>query len=136
MRIEVATAPDSTTKEKGDLLESLATKFLETQGFEVTTQVRLTAGELDLLCNHKVSGKKIYVECKAHRGPLSSVPLTNILGKIEFHNYEEGWLVSTGALGKDAKGFTAEWEAKPPAKRAKLSIYYLNRPGYSGECFT
>lgn len=127
MKIEVATKHDATPKEKGDLLETLASDLLRAQSFSVTTQVRVTACELDLLCEHTVSGKTIYVECKAHRDALSANVLTNLLGTVTLKDYEEGWLISTGPLGKDAKGFLVEWEKKPPAQRSKLSIYTPER---------
>ncbi len=97
------------------------------QGYQVIKQVRITGCELDLLCKHEVSGKSIYVECKAHREPLSAVPLRTLLGTIDFNDYSEGWLISTGPLGKDASGFMVEWEIKPREKREKLSIYHPER---------
>lgn len=108
-------------------MESLSTQLLGVQGYNVSTQVRVTASELDLLCNHRVSGKTIYVECKAHREPLSANILKNLLGTVEFRDYSEGWLISTGPLCKDANGFVAEWEAKPRNRRERLSIYHPER---------
>ena len=127
MKIEVTTKPDATPKEKGDLLETLARDLLRSQSFSVTNQVRVTGCELDLLCEHTVSGKTIYVECKAHRDGLSANVLTNLLGTVTLKDYEEGWLISTGPLGKDAKGILVEWEKKAPAQRSKLSIYTPER---------
>jgi len=85
MHIEVASTPNTPPKEKGDLLERFAQDFLHTQNYEVETQVRVTAAELDLLCKHRVNGRTVYVECKAHRDQLSSNALTNLLGKITFN---------------------------------------------------
>lgn len=123
MRIEVVAKPNDSTKKKGDLLENVAAKLLKAQSFEVTEQVRLTACELDILCKHSVSAKTIYVECKAHRENLSANFLKNLLGTVIFKGYEEGWLITTGPLGKDAKGFVFEWEKRPSPERAKLQIY-------------
>ena len=127
MLIEVVKINDNSNTDKGNLLENIAAELLKTQGYEVSKNVRVTASELDLLCKHKVSGKVIYVECKAHRDSLSANILTNLLGTIEFNEYSEGWLVSTGPLGKDAKGFLEQWEKKPLGKREKLSIYTPQR---------
>ena len=126
-RIEVATPPGSPNKEKGDLLERLAEDLLRIQHYKVTTQLRLTATELDLLCEHQVSRKTVYVECKAHREPISANVLTNLLGTLDFKGYQEGWLISTGPLGKDAKGFQHEWEKKRDIGSQKLSIYTPER---------
>lgn len=127
MLIEVINEIDASNTDKGNLLENLAAEFLKTQGYEVSSQVRVTASELDLLCKHKVSKKQIYVECKAHKDNLSAKVLINLLGTVDLYEYSEGWLISTGPLGKDAKGFVEKWEKKPPEKRGKLSIYSPDR---------
>src|SRR5208337_2565577 len=127
MRIETAAAPESPAKLKGDLLEALAVQLLRIQNYEVTTQVRVTATELDLLCEHRITRKRVYVECKAFREALSANVLKNLLGAIAFKNYQEGWLISAGPLGKDAKGFQNEWEQKPVEERQKMSIYTPER---------
>ena len=119
--------PDTPTKEKGDLLEDLAADFLRIQNYKVTNQVRVTATELDLLCKNQVNGRIVYVECKAHRDPISANVLTNLLGTLDFRDYQEGWLISTGPLGKEAKGFQHEWEEKTDIKPQKLSIYTPER---------
>lgn len=127
MLIEVIKLQDTPNADKGNLLEGLAEEFLKTQGYEVSLQVRVTASELDLLCKHKVSGKEVYVECKAHKNSLSANILKNLLGTVDFHEYSEGWLVSTGPLGKDAKGFMDQWEKKSSGKRERLCIYTPDR---------
>lgn len=127
MVIEVATPDGASTTEKGDLLEAFAAKFLRSQGFEVEAKVRVTAAELDLLCTHTVNGRRIYVECKAYRENLGADTLKKLLGTISFQHYSEGWLVSTGPLGKDAKGFKADWERRDSAERQTLSIYSPDR---------
>ena len=124
--IEVATPPGTPSNEKGGLLENLAEDLLRIQNYKVTNQVRVTATELDLLCEHQVNGRIVYVECKAHREPISANVLINLLGTLDFkEKYQEGWLISTGPLGKDAKGFQHEWEKKPESQ--KLSIYTPER---------
>ena len=104
MRIEVATAQTATTKQKGDLLESLAARLLRTQNYSVETEVRRTGSEVDLLCTHDVNGRRIYVECKAEREPLSANVLTKLIGAVTLYGYTEGWLITAGPLGKEAKG--------------------------------
>lgn len=127
MRIEVVANPSAPTKEKGDLLEKLAATLLKAQSYKVKEQLRVTGCELDLLCEHSVSGKKIYVECKAHRASLPADTLTKLLGTVDLKGYCEGWLISTGPLGKDAKGTQEEWEQKPRDTRSRLSFYTPDR---------
>src|SRR5690606_24054245 len=39
------------------------------------------------------------------RLPLSATVLKTLLGELVYHKYDEAWLITTGPLGKDAKGF-------------------------------
>ncbi|EHD0093222.1 restriction endonuclease [Vibrio vulnificus] len=124
MKIEVALQKSSSTKERGDLLESLAENLLSAQSYEVIKEIRFTAVELDLLCRHKVSGKEIYVECKAYRDKnIDANILKNLAGTLIFKDYDEAWLISTGEYGKEAKGFVNEWKDKPKEHATKLSFY-------------
>ncbi|MBF6650942.1 restriction endonuclease [Methylobacter sp. BlB1] len=124
MKIEVALNKSSSTKERGDLLESLAEKLLSAQSYEVLKEIRFTAVELDLLCRHKISRKEIYVECKAYRDKnIDANILKNLAGTLVFKDYSEAWLISTGEFGKEAKGFAKEWKDKPKDQAIKLSFY-------------
>ena len=125
--IEVAAPQGAPGKEKGDLLEHIAADLLRIQNYQVANQVRVTGTELDLLCEHQVNRKTVYVECKAHREPIGANVLTNLLGTLDFKDYQEGWLISTGPLGKGAKGFQHEWENKRDGESEKLSIYTPER---------
>ncbi len=127
MDIEVAVPHDYTTKQRGDLLEELVADFMKVQGYDFEREVRITASELDLLCKHKINKKIVYVECKAYRETLSANILTQLLGTVVSNNYQEGWLISTGPLGKDAKGFKSNWEEKSTSESQKLSIYTPER---------
>lgn len=118
MNIEICTPNSATTKEKGDLLEKLCKKMLEAQNYLVTEEVRKTGSELDLLCEHKVSGKKIYVECKAYRDKKIDAPIIRqLFGTVVFENYSEGWLIGTSEFSKDAKGFCEELPSRPLGDR-------------------
>jgi len=124
MKIEVALHKSSSTKERGDLLESLAEKLLSAQSYEVIKEIRFTAVELDLLCRHRISGKEIYVECKAYREKnIDANVLKNLAGTLVLKDYSEAWLISTGEYGKEAKGFAEEWKEKPKEQATKLSFY-------------
>ncbi|MBE8607679.1 restriction endonuclease [Vibrio cyclitrophicus] len=124
MKIEVALNESASTKERGDLLEALTEKLLTAQSYEVIKEIRFTAVELDLLCRHKISGKEIYVECKAYRDKnIDANILKNLAGTLIFKDYSEAWLIGTGDYGKEAKGFVKEWKNKPQEQATKLSFY-------------
>ena len=82
---------------------------------------------MDLLCEHRVNRKRIYVECKAYRENVHAGILKNLLGTVIHKGYQEGWLISAGPLGKDAKGFQDEHEQKTTEERQRLSIYTPER---------
>ncbi len=107
MKIEVSVNDDDPQKKKGDLLEKIAKELLETQNYQVETELRRTGVELDLLCKNKANpSKKIYVECKAYDkdNKIQAGVITQLCGTRDIHGYEEAWLVSTTQFGKDAKG--------------------------------
>lgn len=111
LRIEVATQQSESTKDRGDLLESLSEKLLKSQNYEVQKEVRNTGVELDLLCRHKVNkNKQIYVECKAYRDnrKIDSTIVDKMIGIKQRKNYDEAWLISTCPFGKEAKGIVNE----------------------------
>ncbi|MEQ5754057.1 MULTISPECIES: nSTAND1 domain-containing NTPase [unclassified Providencia] len=127
MKVEVALQKSSSPKERGDLLESLAETLLAAQSYEVIKEIRFTAVELDLLCRHKISGKEIYVECKAYRDKnIDANILKNLAGTLIFKDYDEAWLICTSEYGKEAKGFIEEWKKKPKEQSTKLSFYEPN----------
>ena len=124
IKIEVAVPSTASTKERGDLLEKLTAQLLAAQSYEVIKEIRFTAVELDLLCKHKISGKEIYVECKAYRDkPIDANILKNLAGTRALMEYSEAWLISTADYGKEAKGFIQTWKSKPVAQATTLSFY-------------
>ena len=122
MNIEICTPNSATPKDKGDLLEKLSKNMLEAQNYFVQEEVRRIGSELDLLCEHKVSKKKIYVECKAYRDKKIDAPIIRqLLGTIVFEDYAEGWLIATSEFSKDAKGLCEELPNRPNGDR--LVVY-------------
>lgn len=124
MRIEVAAHLDdkAAKKTKGDLLEDFAHELASSRGLSVEKEVRTASSEIDLLCIDNSTGEKIYLECKAHRETLSKTSLTNLVGVVVGEDYAQGWLVSTGPLSKDAKGYRENWSKKTTEQRRKLKV--------------
>lgn len=83
--------------------------------------------EIDLLAKHKISNSTIFVECKAWDGTLPADVITKLLGNVVMKNADGGWLITTGALSKDAKGAQEEWEREDNARRQMLSFYTAER---------
>lgn len=112
MKIEVAVINnESSNKDRGDLLESLASKILEIQSYDVINELRSTGVEIDVLAKHKFNSKQIYVECKAFRDKnISAEVITKLAGIKHIKKYSEAWLVTTSNFGKDAKGLIEEIE--------------------------
>ncbi|HHD2718866.1 TPA: restriction endonuclease [Clostridium perfringens] len=125
--IEVCVSKDIQNTEKGRILERLGKDVLESMQYYVKEEIRLTGIEVDLLAINKISGEEIYVECKAHKNPLSADVITKILGNLTIKGVSSGWLLTTGPLGKDAKGIQHEWEKRPSEIRKQLNIYTNDR---------
>ncbi|RIV65972.1 restriction endonuclease [Burkholderia pseudomallei] len=124
LRVEVAVDDKTSTTAQGQLLEALGQEILETQNHEVTSQVRLTGVEVDLLAKHKNSGDVVFVECKAYTDKnISADVLTKLLGTVELHGVQSGWLLTTTELGKDAKGIVDAWQKRPAHERRRLQVY-------------
>ncbi len=79
--------------------------------------------EIDITAVHKVSGEEVYVECKAQRDKIPAEVLSKLLGNIIHKNVQQGWLVTTSNLSKDAEGWKQEWEKRPPDERRRSKIY-------------
>ena len=149
MIIEVCVTDDSNTKEKGDLLEQIAKLMLERQNYYVEREVRKTGTELDLYCIHKINKRVLYVECKAFRDKKVDAPIIRqLMGTVVLDkNIDEGWLISTSELSKDALGIYVDISDDP--KRTNTSIYtpqkviesliasniVVNRPDFIGDRF-
>ena len=111
MNIEICVPPSSTPKDRGDLLEILSKEMLEIQNYHVEEEVRKDGSELDLLCTHNISKKRIYVECKAFRDKKIDGPIIRqLIGTVAISKYYEGWLISTSDFTKDAKGLVDQLE--------------------------
>ncbi len=124
MKIEVVVNDEDPQKKKGDLLEKIAKNLLESQNYEVETEIRRTGIELDLLCKNKANpSKKIYVECKAYDkgNKIQADVITKLSGARDIHEYEEAWLISTSELGKDAKGLV---EKITEGKNSRFFTFY------------
>ncbi|KKK84770.1 hypothetical protein LCGC14_2779990, partial [marine sediment metagenome] len=121
--IEVAVRPSTSSTERGRLLQNLANRLLKAQQYRVVDEVRLTGIEVDLLCEAFDGTEKIFVECKAWREALKADAFTKLLGNLELHDADSGWMIATGPLGKDAKGLLEKWKNKPRERRRRLRTF-------------
>jgi Restriction endonuclease len=125
LAIEVTVKDGDTSKQRGDLLESLAKRILiALQHDYVTTNIRVTGCELDVVAQEKQSSAKVLVECKAYRDKtISADVLTKMLGNLFVHSYSSAWLLTTAPLGKDAKGVVEKLKEKSVNERQQLRVY-------------
>lgn len=126
LQIEVTVKEGDTSSERGALLEKLVKRVLYALQYEhVTTTVRVTGCELDVVATEKQTGSKVLVECKAYRDKtISADVLTKLMGNLDFYDeYKAGWLITTAKLGKDAKGLVDRHRNREPSKRERLRVY-------------
>ncbi|MBC6309037.1 hypothetical protein HCJ66_05665 [Listeria sp. FSL L7-1582] len=123
LMIEIATEQEDSNRDKGVLLEKLGKEILQVLQYEVIEEIRVTGMEVDLLAKHKLTAEEILVECKSHTANLSADVITKLVGNIFTRDVSAGWLMTTGPLGKDAKGIQYDWEKKEIEKRRKLQVH-------------
>jgi hypothetical protein len=127
LMIEVGTEAEDSTRDRGVLLEKLGKEILQVLQYEVIEEIRITGMEVDLLAKNKETNEEILVECKAHSSNLSADVITKLVGNVFTRDVSAGWLMTTGPLGKDAKGIQYDWEQKPTEYRRKLRVYTPNK---------
>lgn len=121
--VEVAVTEGTTDTQRGDLLEKLMRDVFEATNHASGPPLRVTGMEIDVTATHNVTGEQVYAECKAHRNPIPAEALSKLLGNVVLREINQGWLISTSRLSKDAEGWKAEWEKRPPEQRRQLQIY-------------
>jgi hypothetical protein len=123
LSIEVALSEDESTTAKGNRFEDFISSFLEGRGFDVEQRLRVTGMEIDLLAKERVSGERVYIECKAQKENLPASVISQAFGNASLRGYSRTWVITTSELSKDARGIRSEWEEKEPGERRKLAIF-------------
>ncbi len=125
--IEVAVSEEINTTERGKILEALMRDVFGAMNYDGGPPTRITGMEIDIPATNKVSGEKILAECKAHRENLPAEALAKLLGNVYKSGFDEGWMVTTSKLTKDAEGWKTEWEENSSDARRKLQIFTPDR---------
>lgn len=103
--IEISSNRDSSNKDKGDLLEKLAQIIFKKMQYSVVFELRKTGMEIDVEAKSIFGNKKVYIECKAWKENINAEVISKLLGNAFFlGHYDEAVLITTGLLGKEAKG--------------------------------
>lgn len=89
---------------KGNFFEQFVASLIEPMRYKVTSRIRYTGMEIDLLAKGCDQPKTIYIECKALKENISADVITKLIGNVWANDADEGWLFSTSDLSKDAKG--------------------------------
>lgn len=128
VRIEVLAKEGDSSTQRGALLEGLAKRVLSAMQFAyVSTTVRRTGIEIDVVGQDPQTGERIIVECKAYRDQaIAADVVIKLFGQVNFYGYSAGWLLTTSELGKDAKGLRDEHRQRPESERKKLRFYDPN----------
>lgn len=127
IQIDICVGEDKSTTEKGRVLEHLVAKLLEIQQYDVVETIRVTGMEIDVLAKHRINNSSLLVECKAWESPLPADVISKLMGNVYLRNVDQGWLVTTGPLSKDARGIKVEWENRWDSERKKFSFYTCDR---------
>jgi hypothetical protein len=121
--IEVSVTEVTTNTARGNLLVELMRDVFDATNHTSGPPIRVTGMEIDTTATHNVTNEKIYAECKAHREPIPADTISKLLGNVLLKKVDQGWLVTTSKLSKDAEGVKEEWEKRPPEERRRLQIY-------------
>ena len=120
IKIEVATEKNASTKDKGDLLESLVADILTCLNYKTTSQVAFTGMEIDVLAENNQTKDEVFVECKANNSEnISADVIKKLVGEVVLREVSSGWLFYTGELSKGAKGLIDDNKKR----NAKIQIY-------------
>lgn len=80
--IEVCIKESQSSTDRGRTLEELTKNVLKQQQYEAVDTVRITGMEIDVMATHRITGEKIFVECKAWDSTLPADVITKLLGKL------------------------------------------------------
>jgi Restriction endonuclease len=125
-QVEVTVKEGDSSTERGALLERLTRRVLEAQQFDfVSSNIRVTGSELDVVAEDRQTGAKIFVECKAYRDKsINAEVLKKLAGTLFVQDeYRAAWLVCTSEFGKDAQGLLEQMRLKPIAEREKIRVW-------------
>ncbi len=111
---------DVSNDDKGRFLEQLSAQILRRQSYEITERIRFTGMEIDLLCLHRPSNERLYVECKFYAGTVGANAIDQCVGQAVRKRISNIALFCVGPLGKEAKGALAEIRDDP---NIRLSFY-------------
>ena len=120
--VEIASS-QKVNKQKGDLLENLASIIFEKKGYKVVKELRRTGVEVDLSAKDIKTNEKVYVECKAHRDNLSAEVIAKIIGNKAIHHYDLAILITTGPLSKDALGIIDKMDEESQGRKKDFCVY-------------
>ena len=98
------------TQEKGSAFERLMVLILDKLGYtDIRTKVHTTGMELDIEARHKVTGRSVLCECKAHVEEIGTDELKKFLGTLaherSIHKDELGMFFSLSGF----KGTARRW---------------------------
>lgn len=113
-------------EQRGDYFEQLVAQLFRQMQFKVTTRVRFTGMEIDLLAEDIHSKEKAYIECKFLSNPFSASIISKLVGNaFDWDDISRAYLVTTAEPGKDAKGKLIKYEKQDNLIRGVLRFAYI-----------
>lgn len=118
--LRVVVPAEWNSDKKGDFLEQIAAHVLRRQSYEISSRVRFTGMEVDLLGRHKPSDDRVYIECKFHHTNISANVLDIMVGQAYRKDISRLALFSSSPLTKEAQGAYEDLKQK---KEISFSYY-------------
>ena len=115
---------DNASYHKGFLFEELLNRYLAKTGYDVKlTRTKVNSLEYDIEGKHRVDGRRVVGEAKAHETPISGQTVAAFVGKMLPLQLKDSGLIglflSTSALTPEAQDYLRQLDGSPYPTRAK-----------------
>ncbi len=113
---------DNNSFKKGNCFENLVRNILETQRYDVHSDINYTGMEIDLIANHKDRNETIYVECKA-KEKVSSDEISKFAFNVQHKKVNNGLFIRTKELAHQARGLVEEMKTDSDKRYENLTFF-------------
>lgn len=107
---------------KGNCFEVLVRNVLESQRYQVESNINYTGMEIDLVAKHMDRIETAYVECKA-RDKIDSGDVRKFAFNVQHKRVDHGYFITTRALQHQAAGLVNEMKEDVEARYKNLLFF-------------